>query len=62
MRKISVRINEDKNVSCNCCNHSENNKDDLLYVIKFKMGNMDTVVRLCERHFIELQNEIRDNF
>jgi hypothetical protein len=62
MKKIEITNATGKYEECNCCSYNERIEGEPIFELRFKMGNMTQVVKLCERHTVELKSEIREKF
>lgn len=61
MKKIEISTAQSKYDECNCCRYNERLEQDVIYALKFKMGNITQVIKLCDRHMEELKTALRDS-
>ncbi|WP_374718330.1 hypothetical protein [Neobacillus sp.] len=61
MKKIEIGVAQSKYADCNCCSYKERLEEDVIYELRFKIGNLTQVVKLCDRHIEELKNVLRDS-
>ena len=54
--KIRIEENQERHASCNCCSALE--EVPRLWDIRFTFGGSSTLIKVCEKHLKELENEI----
>jgi hypothetical protein len=59
MKKIEIGNVSSRHDECNCCSYNERIEGEQIFELRFKMGNLTQVVKLCNRHLNELKETIK---